>query len=57
METRRPRCVVLGERGGGNEGHGFHNQDAPINYYRHLEAFLDKYLAPAAQPEGSAPAP
>ena len=31
----------------GNEGHGFHNEIARINFYRHLEAFLDKYLAPA----------
>jgi len=31
----------------GNEGHGFRNENARINFYRHLEAFLDKYLAPA----------
>ncbi len=28
----------------GNEGHGFHTEAARINFYRHLEAFLDKNL-------------
>jgi len=27
-----------------NEGHGFKNEAARINFYRHLEAFLAKYL-------------
>jgi dipeptidyl aminopeptidase/acylaminoacyl peptidase len=30
-----------------NEGHGFRTEQARINFYRHLEAFLDKYLMPA----------
>ncbi len=30
-----------------NEGHGFRNEAARINFYRHLAAFLDKYLAPS----------
>jgi len=28
------------------EGHGFHYEEAKINFYRHLDAFLAKYLAP-----------
>jgi dipeptidyl aminopeptidase/acylaminoacyl peptidase len=32
----------------GNEGHGFKEAGARINFYHHLEAFLDKYLAPPA---------
>ncbi len=34
----------------GNEGHGFRNEQARINFYRHLEAFLDKYLASPTGP-------
>ena len=30
-----------------NEGHGFRSEQAKINFYLHLEAFLDRYLAPA----------
>ena len=37
----------------GNEGHGFRDEKARINFYRHVEAFLDKYLAPAALPAES----
>ena len=33
-----------------NEGHGFRAEKARINFYRHLEAFLDKYLAPHDTP-------
>jgi len=33
-----------------NEGHGFRTEQARINFYRHLEAFLDKYLMPATVP-------
>ncbi len=36
-----------------NEGHGFKNENARIKFYRHLEAFLDKYLAPATAPAES----
>jgi dipeptidyl aminopeptidase/acylaminoacyl peptidase len=28
------------------EGHGFHHEETRINFYRHLDAFLEKYLAP-----------
>jgi dipeptidyl aminopeptidase/acylaminoacyl peptidase len=30
-----------------NEGHGFRSEQASINFHLHLEAFLDRYLAPA----------
>ncbi len=33
-----------------NEGHGFQNEKNRLAYYRRLEAFFDKYLAPV--PEG-----
>jgi dipeptidyl aminopeptidase/acylaminoacyl peptidase len=36
-----------------NEGHGFRNESARINFYRHMEAFLDKYLTPATVPADS----
>jgi dipeptidyl aminopeptidase/acylaminoacyl peptidase len=39
-----------------NEGHGFRGEKARINFYQHLEAFLDKYLAPATVPADPIPA-
>ncbi len=39
-----------------NEGHGFRGEQARISFYQHLEAFLDRYLAPAAPPADPAPA-
>ena len=30
-----------------NEGHGFYNEKNRLDYYRKLEAFFDRYLAPA----------
>jgi dipeptidyl aminopeptidase/acylaminoacyl peptidase len=33
-----------------DEGHGFRGEKARINFYERLEAFLDKYLAPASAP-------
>ncbi|MFI5336812.1 MAG: prolyl oligopeptidase family serine peptidase [Opitutales bacterium] len=27
-----------------NEGHGFRNEAARLNFYRHMEAFLAKYF-------------
>jgi len=39
-----------------NEGHGFRSEKARIDFYRRLETFLDKYLAPATSPVASQPA-
>jgi dipeptidyl aminopeptidase/acylaminoacyl peptidase len=39
-----------------NEGHGFRGEKARINFYQHLESFLDKYLAPATVPADPIPA-
>lgn len=31
-----------------NEGHGFHNDENKFEFYKRMEAFLDKHLGPAA---------
>lgn len=39
-EFGKPYEIIIEE----NEGHGFKNETARMNFYRHLEAFLAKYL-------------